>query len=87
MRLGSFFNEEIYSLKYPIMQKKSFIDDEEIKMIFRQIGFGAILGTAFLTAIYLGELIAIICSGMWCMKTMHYSVTTGDISRVLSLSC
>ena len=46
------------------MQKKSFIEDEEVKMIFRQIGFGAALGTAFLIVIYLGELLAILCSGM-----------------------
>lgn len=46
------------------MQKKSFIDDEEVKMIFRQLGFGAALGTAFLMAIYFGGLLAKICSGM-----------------------
>ena len=46
------------------MQKKSFIEDEEVKMIFRQIGFGATLGTAFLMVIYLGGLIAKLCSGM-----------------------
>ena len=46
------------------MQKKSFIDDEEVKMIFRQIGFGAALGTAFLMAIYFGGLLAKLCSGM-----------------------
>ena len=44
-----FFHEDIYSLKYPIMQKKSFIEDEEVKMIFRQIGFGAALGTDEIT--------------------------------------
>ena len=46
------------------MQKKSFIDDEEVKMIFRQIGFGAALGTAFLITVYFGGLIAKLCSGM-----------------------
>lgn len=46
------------------MQKKSFIEDEEIKMIFRQLGFGAALGTAFLITVYLGGLIAKLCSGM-----------------------
>lgn len=45
------------------MQKKSFIEDEEIKMIFRQLGFGAALGTAFLMAIYFGGLIAHLVSG------------------------
>ena len=64
VRLGSFFYEDIYSLKYPIMQKKSFIDDEEVKMILRQIGFGAALGTAFIMAIYFGGLLAKLCSGM-----------------------
>ena len=59
-----FFNADIYSLKYPIMQKKSFIEDEEVKMILRQLGFGAALGTAFLIAIYFGGLIAKLCSGM-----------------------
>lgn len=46
------------------MQKKSFIEDEEVKMIFRQLGFGAALGTAFLMAIYFGGLIATLCSEM-----------------------
>ena len=46
------------------MHKKSLIDDEEIKMIFRQLGFGAALGTAFLMVIYLGGLLAKLCSGM-----------------------
>lgn len=45
------------------MQKKTYIDDEEVKMILRQIGFGAVLGTAFLMAIYLGGLIAHLVSG------------------------
>ena len=46
------------------MQKKSFIEDEEVRMIFRQIGFGAALGTAFQMTIYFGGLIAKLCSGM-----------------------
>ena len=46
------------------MKKKSLIEDEEVKMILRQIGFGAALGTAFLMTIYLGGLIAKLCSGM-----------------------
>ena len=33
------FFTNIYSLKYPIMQKKSFIEDEEVKMILRQNWF------------------------------------------------
>lgn len=46
------------------MQKKSFIEDEEIKMIFRQLGIGVALGTAFLITIYFGGLVAKLCSGM-----------------------
>ena len=46
------------------MQKKSLIEDEEVKMIFRQIGFGTALGTAFLITVYFGGLIAKLCSGM-----------------------
>ena len=46
------------------MQKKSFIEDEEVKMILRQLGFGAALGTAFLLFVYLGGLIAKLVSGM-----------------------
>ena len=59
-----FTKTSFISLKYPIMQKKSFIEDEEVKMILRQLGFGAALGTAFLIAIYFGGLIAKLCSGM-----------------------
>ena len=70
------------------MQKKSFIEDEEIKMILRQLGFGAALGTAFLITVYFGGLIAKLCSGLCCTthKTMHYSVTTGDTSQAHSRS-
>ncbi len=38
--------------------------DEESKMILRQLGFGAMLGIAFLTFVYLGGLIAHLVSGL-----------------------
>lgn len=38
--------------------------DEESKMILRQLGFGAALGIAFLTFVYLGGLIAHLVSGL-----------------------
>ena len=64
VRLGSFSRRHLFTKISYHMQKKSFIEDEEIKMIFRQLGFGAVLGTAFLMAIYFGGLIAKLCSGM-----------------------
>jgi hypothetical protein len=38
--------------------------DEESKMILRQLGFGAVLGIAFLSVVYLGGLIAHLVSGL-----------------------
>ena len=38
--------------------------DEESKAILRQIGFGAVLGIAFLSVVYLGGLVAHLVSGM-----------------------
>jgi hypothetical protein len=38
--------------------------DEESKMILRQLGFGAVLGIAFLSVVYLGGLIAHMVSGL-----------------------
>ena len=46
------------------MQKQSIMDDKEVMYILRQLGIGAIIGGAFLTALYLGELVAHLCSGM-----------------------
>lgn len=46
------------------MEKKNFNDDEELKYILRQIGFGAILGTAFLAIVYLGGWLAHLVSGL-----------------------
>ena len=38
--------------------------DEDSKMILRQLGFGAVLGIAFLSVVYLGGLIAHLVSGL-----------------------
>ena len=43
---------------------KELMKDEELRYILRQIGFGAVLGTAFLLFVYLGGLIAKLVSGM-----------------------
>ena len=40
------------------MEKKYLNDDQEVKYILRQIGFGAVLGIAFLGIVYFGGLIA-----------------------------
>ena len=64
MRFGSFLRRHIFTKISYLMQKKSFIEDEEVKMILRQLGFGAALGTAFLITVYFGGLIAKLCSGM-----------------------
>ena len=64
MRLGSFLTKNLFTKISYHMQKKSLIEDEEVKMILRQIGFGAALGTAFLITVYFGGLIAKLCSGM-----------------------
>ena len=44
--------------------KQTKMMDEESKMILRQLGFGAVLGIAFLTFVYLGGLIAHLVSGL-----------------------
>ena len=44
--------------------KQMQIMDEESKMILRQLGFGAVLGIAFLTFVYIGGLIAHLVSGL-----------------------
>ena len=39
--------------------KQNFLnDDQEVKYILRQIGFGAIMGIAFLSVMYIGGLLA-----------------------------
>ena len=40
------------------MEKKYLNDDQEVKYILRQIGFGAVLGAAFLCVVYFGGLLA-----------------------------
>ena len=45
------------------MKQNQFID-AEMKTILRQVGFGAVLGIAFLTFIYLGGLLAHLVSGI-----------------------
>lgn len=40
------------------MEKKYLNDDQDMRYILRQIGFGAVLGIAFLSVIYFGGLLA-----------------------------
>jgi hypothetical protein len=40
------------------MKQNQTIDDMELKYILRQIGFGAVLGIAFLATLYIGGLLA-----------------------------
>ena len=40
------------------MEKKYLNDDQEMRYILRQIGFGAVLGIAFLSVLYFGGLLA-----------------------------
>lgn len=44
--------------------KQNEFEAQELKYILRQIGFGAVLGAAFLTVVYLGGLLAKFVSGM-----------------------
>ena len=45
------------------MKQNSNIDDQEVKYILRQIGFGAVLGIAFLATVFIGGLLAHLVSG------------------------
>ena len=45
------------------MKQNQTIDDMEVKYILRQIGFGAIMGIAFLSVLYIGGLLARLVSG------------------------
>ena len=45
------------------MKQNQTIDDQEVKYILRQIGFGAVLGIAFLSVVYFGGLLARFVSG------------------------
>lgn len=44
--------------------EKSIFDDQEVRYILRQIGFGAVLCVAFLLTIYFGGLLARCVSGI-----------------------
>lgn len=46
------------------MEKKYLKDNQEVKYILRQIGFGAVLGIAFLAVVYLGGILAHLVSGI-----------------------
>ena len=46
------------------MVKKYLNDNQEMRYILRQIGFGAVLGIAFLATVYIGGLLAHLVSGM-----------------------
>ena len=46
------------------MERQFVNENEEMKYILRQIGFGAMLGTAFLMVVYLGGWLAHLVSGM-----------------------
>ena len=46
------------------MKQNQTIDDMEVKYILHQIGFGAIMGIAFLATVYIGGLLARLVSGM-----------------------
>ena len=46
------------------MKQNQTIDDQEVKYILRQIGFGAVLGIAFLVTVFIGGLLAHLVSGM-----------------------
>ena len=46
------------------MKQNHLSDDGEMRYILRQIGFGAVLGIAFLSVLYIGGLLAHLVSGM-----------------------
>ena len=46
------------------MKQNHLNDDQEVKYILRQIGFGAIMGIAFLSVLYIGGLLAHLVSGL-----------------------
>lgn len=46
------------------MERQFLNENDELKYILRQIGFGAMLGTAFLMVVYLGGWLAHLVSGM-----------------------
>lgn len=46
------------------MKQNELSEAQEWQYILRQIGFGAVLGIAFLAVVYLGGLLAHLVSGM-----------------------
>lgn len=46
------------------MEQKFKNEDEELQFILRQIGFGAVLGIAFLAMVYFGGWLAHYVSGL-----------------------
>ena len=46
------------------MEKKNVSERDEMWALMRQVGFGAVLGVAFLLMVYLGGLLAHLVSGM-----------------------
>ena len=46
------------------MKQNHLNEDGEMRYILRQIGFGAVLGIAFLSVLYIGGLMAHLVSGL-----------------------
>ena len=46
------------------MEQRKQSEKEEMWMLMRQIGFGAVMGIVFLIMVYLGGLLAHLVSGM-----------------------
>ena len=46
------------------MEQKKQSENEEMQMILRQIGFGAVMGIAFLATVFIGGLLAHLVSGL-----------------------
>ena len=55
---------KINSKEDRIMKQNHLNDDQEVKYILRQIGFGAIMGIAFLATVFIGGLLARLVSGL-----------------------
>ena len=46
------------------MKQNHLNDDQEMRYILRQIGFGAIMGIAFLATVFIGGLLSHLVSGL-----------------------
>ena len=46
------------------MKQNHLSEDGDVRYILRQIGFGAIMGIAFLATLYIGGLLAHLVSGL-----------------------